>query len=99
MFWGVVAKQAILGASSFAVGVLFYRSLFFERRRHRPFLATGFAGVGLVILLVAEAVVRAPLIDPDWRILIYIAALIAITIGFIGDAVREKRRPPLLGTG
>jgi hypothetical protein len=37
-FLGVVIKQVVLGASAFAIGVLLYRTLVFERRRRRPWL-------------------------------------------------------------
>ena len=92
VFWGVVLKQFLLGLMAFSVGVMLWRSLFFERRRHRPFLATAFAGVAALLVPVAELVVRAPLINPDWRAVLFTAGVAAAGIGFLGDAIREKRR-------
>lgn len=91
---GVVFKQMILGASAFAVGVLLYRALFFERRRHRPYLALGLAGVATTLVLIAEIVVRAPLVSPSWRSVLYILGVSAIAVGFLGDAIRERHRRP-----
>lgn len=91
-FWGVVVKQVLLGASAFSTGVLLYRALFYERHRHRPFLAVGFTGVAIALSLIAELVVRAPLVDPDWRALLYVTALFLIGVGFLGDAMRDKTR-------
>lgn len=92
VFWGVLVKQALLGFSAFAAGVLFYRAIFFELRRHRPFLAIGLIGVMIELILISEVVVRAPLINPDWRALLYLAALIATGVGFLGDVIRERKR-------
>ena len=91
-FWGVVLKQFLVGASAFAIGIMLYRTLFFERRRHRPFLATGFFGMAIALGLVAEAIIRSPLINPDFRALLYLVAMLMIFIGFTGDAVRQHRR-------
>lgn len=85
-------KQTLLGASAFAVGVLLYRTAFFERRWRRPFLAVGFLGVAIVLVLIAEVVVRAPLINPNWRAVLYLVALLFIAVGFLGDVVRTRKK-------
>jgi hypothetical protein len=90
-FLGVVIKQVVLGASAFAIGVLLYRTLVFERRRRRPWLAMGFGGMAVALALIAELVVRAPLISAEWRTWLYLVALLCIAIGFLGDATRGKR--------
>lgn len=91
-FWGLAAKQALLGASAFAVGVLCYRAIFYERRRHRPFLAIGFLGMATVLLLIAERVMRSPLLPVTWRAWTYLVALLCIAVGFLGDALRGRHR-------
>ena len=91
-FWGVVLKQMILGASAFSAGVLMYRALFVERRRRRPFLICGLVGVVIEILLISELVVRAPLVNPDFRAILYVLGLILIGAGFLGDAFRSRKR-------
>ena len=90
-FWGVAAKQCIVGASAFAAGVLLYRVFFFERSRHRPFLALGFLGIAVIIVLIGEAVVRLPLLNIEWRTVVYLLSLLAVAVGFLGDALRERR--------
>jgi hypothetical protein len=91
-FWGVALKQTLLGASAFAIGVLLYRAFFYERARHRPFLAVGFVGIATELLLISELILRAPIIAAEWRSLLYLAALLCIAVGFLGDAVRTKHR-------
>lgn len=90
-FWGVVVKQALLGLMAFAIGVSLYRAVFHERKRHRPFLATGFVGLALLLIPIAPVIVRAPLIDPTWQALVFTAGLVACGVGFLGDAIRDKR--------
>lgn len=92
VFWGVVIKQFILGATAFAAGVLLFRAIVTERKRRRPFLITGLVGVTGVLLLVGELVVRAPLINPEWRAIAYLICLLMIFVGFMGDAIRNKKR-------
>lgn len=92
VFWGVVLKQVILGTSAFAAGVLMYRSLFVERRRRRPFLIMGLIGIVGEIVLISELVVRAPLVNPDFRAILYVVFLLLIGVGFLGDAFRSKKR-------
>ncbi len=91
-FWGVVIKQFILGATAFSCGILLFRAVWTERRRRRPFLITGLLGVTGVLLLVGELVVRAPLINPEWRAIAYVLCLLMIFVGFMGDAIRNKHR-------
>jgi hypothetical protein len=71
---------------------LLYRAFFYERARHRPFLAVGFVGIATVLLLISEVILRAPLIAAEWRAWIYLVALLCTAVGFLGDAVRTKRR-------
>ena len=91
-FWGVAIKQCIIGASAFAAGVLLYRVIFFERHRQRPFLAIGFLGIAAIIVLIGEAVVRLPLLNVEWRTVVYLLALVAVAVGFLGDAIGEQKR-------
>lgn len=92
VFWGVVLKQLILGLSAFSTGVLLYRAIIVERHRRRPFLVAGLLGVAVELLLISELVVRAPLVNPDWRAIAYLVGLVLIGVGFLGDAVRQRRR-------
>ena len=92
VFWGVVLKQIILGVTAFTIGVMLYRSLIFERRRHRPFLAIAFLSMVALLIPVSELVVRAPLIDPDWRALLYTGGVLGVGVGFLGDLIRERKR-------
>jgi hypothetical protein len=91
-YWGVVLKQLLLGLSAFSIGVMLYRSLFYERRRQRPFLATGYIGMALLLGVIAELVVRAPLVNPDARALLYTTGVALTGIGFLGDAIVGQRR-------
>ena len=91
-FWGVAAKQFVIGASAFAAGVLLYRVLFVERLRHRPFLALGLFGIAVIIVLIGEAVVHLPLLNIEWRTVVYLLSLIAVAVGFLGDALGERKR-------
>lgn len=91
-FVGHLVKNIILGGSAFAVGVLLYRALFYERYRRRPWLAIGFGGVIIVLALIGEAVANAPLIDFTWRAGLYVVGLAAITVGFLTDAFKARGR-------
>jgi peptidoglycan/LPS O-acetylase OafA/YrhL len=90
-FWGVIFKQVLLGMTAFGIGVMLYRAAFVERRRRRPFLVAGFLGMAAVLLPIATAIVRAPLIDPDWRALMFVAGLVLASVGFVGDAIKLGR--------
>lgn len=94
-YWGVVLKELLLGLSGFSIGVMLYRSLFFERRRHRPFLVAGFVGVALILGIIAELVVRAPLVNPELRAILYVVGVLLTGVGFLGDAIRSVRRGEL----
>jgi hypothetical protein len=91
-FLGVVLKQLLVGASAFSVGIMLFRALFYERKRHRPFLSLGFASVAGLLVIIGELVVRAPFVDPDLRAILYFTFLVGATVGFAGDSVRGYRR-------
>jgi hypothetical protein len=95
--WGVLLRDAILGGSFFAAGLSLYLAFVvnlpsaIHKRLSDWYYVLARVGFSITIGLVAERVLRVPLINADWRVWLYIVGLSCASIGYFGIAYCHRK--------
>lgn len=96
---GVVARDLIVGATFFAAGLAIYLALQVNVRdavRNRDPWPLAYAVnrlcVAIAVMLVAEAVFRAPTVPLEWRTMLYTVAIVGFSVSAVFIVLDHRRR-------
>jgi hypothetical protein len=90
-------RDVILGLSAFVVGMCLYMdsrhliALVVERKTWQVWFVMIYAGVAIIVGLIAELLFNAPGVPLTWRTALYVTGLALIFVGMVGVAYSVGR--------
>jgi len=94
----ILTRNFILGFSAFVVGMCCYmdaRHLFdliARRRSWHVWFVMIYAGVAIIVALIAELIFGVPGVPLTWRTVLYVTGLVLIFVGMVGVAWSVGKR-------
>jgi len=98
-------RDTILGLSAFVVGMCCYMDarhawqLITKRRTWQVWFVMIYAGVAIIVALIAELIFYVPGVPLTWRTVLYVIGLTRILVGMVGVAWSVGKRDKRSGDG